>query len=68
MADADGDTLSGEQDYILHFDTNQLRPVDAFWSVTMYDAEGSRSPTSSTGSHSGTATRWCSTPTAPSTS
>jgi hypothetical protein len=43
-ADADGEPLKGEQDYILHFDADQLPPVAAFWSVTMYDAEGFQAP------------------------
>lgn len=38
--DADGAAVRGETDYVLHFDSNQLPPVDAFWSVTMYDDEG----------------------------
>ncbi|WP_030172320.1 MULTISPECIES: DUF1254 domain-containing protein [Actinomycetes] len=38
--DADGDTVSGELNYVLHFDADELPPVYAFWSVTMYDAEG----------------------------
>jgi hypothetical protein len=33
--DANGDLLTGERRYILHFD--QVPPVDAFWSITMYD-------------------------------
>lgn len=39
-ADADGSPLSGGQDYVLHFDAGELPPAAAFWSVTMYDAEG----------------------------
>ena len=40
IGDADGQPLDGNHDYVLHFDAGQLPPVDAFWSVTMYDAEG----------------------------
>jgi hypothetical protein len=40
MADADGRPLAGENDYVLHFDQAELPPADAFWSVTMYDAQG----------------------------
>ena len=39
-ADVDGDPITGEQDYVLHFDAGQLPPAAAFWSVTAYDAEG----------------------------
>lgn len=38
--DADGDPITGDQDYVIHFDADALPPVSAFWSVTMYDAEG----------------------------
>ncbi len=38
--DEHGDPLAGEHDYVIHFDADKLPPVDAFWSVTMYDAEG----------------------------
>jgi len=34
-ADADGDQLDGRNRYVLRFD--QPPPVDAFWSITMYD-------------------------------
>jgi hypothetical protein len=40
QTDGDGHPLTGQGRYILHFDHDQLPPVDAFWSVTMYDAKG----------------------------
>ncbi len=40
LADADGAAVTGEHDYVLHFDADRLPPASAFWSVTMYDAEG----------------------------
>ena len=40
FTDADGTQLDGEHDYVLHFDKQELPPVDAFWSVTMYDQDG----------------------------
>jgi len=40
MADADGDPVTGDHDYVLHFDAADLPPVNAFWSVTMYDDAG----------------------------
>ena len=40
IADADGNPTDGSSNYVLHFDAGQHPPVDAFWSVTMYDQEG----------------------------
>lgn len=40
VRDADGDPVVGERDYVLHFDADRLPPAAAFWSITMYDAEG----------------------------
>ncbi|MGV9711424.1 DUF1254 domain-containing protein [Gordonia sp. NPDC003424] len=40
VTDADGAPLSGDNDYTIHFAADAIPPVDAFWSVTMYDAEG----------------------------
>jgi len=30
----------GDQNYLLHFDADIMPPAAAFWSVTMYEAEG----------------------------
>lgn len=40
-ADAAGQPLQGSQRYTLHFKADELPPVHAFWSVTMYDLPGS---------------------------
>ena len=40
LTDADGKPLDGSGRYVVHFDAESLPPVDAFWSVTMYDADG----------------------------
>jgi hypothetical protein len=40
LADDTGKPLDGANDYVLHFDKGQTPPVDAFWSVTLYDPKG----------------------------
>jgi len=37
--DGAGHALSGEHDYVMHFPAGQLPPNDAFWSLTMGDAQ-----------------------------
>ena len=38
--DITGKLLSGSHRYNIHFDAGQTPPVDAFWSLTMYDERG----------------------------
>jgi hypothetical protein len=40
VSDADGNPPTGDHNYVLHFSKEALPPVHAFWSLTMYDAEG----------------------------
>jgi hypothetical protein len=40
LYDSDGKALDGSERYVLHFAREQLPPVDAFWSLTMYDDHG----------------------------
>ena len=40
LGDSTGKPLDGASNYVLHFDANQLPPVNAFWSVTLYDPAG----------------------------
>lgn len=44
FVDADDEPFSGDNEYVLHFPADQLPGVDAFWSLTMYDADGFQVP------------------------
>jgi hypothetical protein len=44
LGDADGKPLNGENRYVLHFTKDQIPPVNAFWSVTLYDKDGFPTP------------------------
>jgi hypothetical protein len=37
--DGDGDKLTGQTKYTIHFDKDQIPPAKAFWSISMYDAK-----------------------------
>src|SRR5690606_18681073 len=37
FADSNNQPLSSEKHYVLHFTKDQIPPVRAFWSLTMYD-------------------------------
>jgi hypothetical protein len=39
FVDASGQPLNGANRYVLHFDKGAMPPVNAFWSLTMYNAE-----------------------------
>lgn len=40
LADETGKPLDGANKYTIHFDKAALPPVNAFWSITLYDDEG----------------------------
>jgi hypothetical protein len=40
LGDQTGRPLDGTNKYVLHFERASLPPVNAFWSVTLYDPEG----------------------------
>jgi hypothetical protein len=44
LADDTGKPLDGASNYTIHFDKGQTPPTDAFWSITLYDNDGSRWP------------------------
>ena len=68
VSDADGKPVTGGSKYVLHFTKDELPPVDAFWSLTLYDEEGFQVANPLTDSRSATAMRSSSAPTARSTS
>ena len=39
FVDGDGKPLSGANRYVVHFDKGQTPPANAFWSLTMYNAQ-----------------------------
>jgi hypothetical protein len=40
FTDADGKTLNGSNEYVIHFDKQEVPPANAFWSVSPYSADG----------------------------
>jgi hypothetical protein len=40
VSDGEGRPVTAENRYVLSFKKDELPPADAFWSLTMYDAEG----------------------------
>ena len=38
--DAEGEPFDGRRSYVWHMTKDQIPPVNAFWSLTLYDAEG----------------------------
>ena len=44
LGDGAGQPLDGTKSYRLHFGKDDLPPVEAFWSVTLYDSDGFQVP------------------------
>ena len=40
LVDADGQPYNGANQYVMHFEKDEIPPIAAFWSMTLYDAEG----------------------------
>ncbi len=40
LADDTGRPLDGANKYVMHFEKGQIPPVNAFWSITLYDSDG----------------------------
>ena len=40
LVDADGQPYHGANQYVMHFEKDEIPPIAAFWSMTLYDAEG----------------------------
>ena len=40
IGDSNGKPLDGANKYVLHFNKGETPPVNAFWSITLYDPEG----------------------------
>ncbi|KEX91327.1 DUF1254 domain-containing protein [Pseudomonas putida] len=40
IGDTNGKSLDGAHKYVLHFAKDEVPPVNAFWSITLYDPEG----------------------------
>ena len=40
LGDSTGQPLDGANKYTVHFEKDQIPPVNAFWSITLYDPEG----------------------------
>lgn len=40
LGDKNGKPLDGSSNYSIHFDKDEIPPVDAFWSITLYDKDG----------------------------
>jgi hypothetical protein len=39
FVDNSGNNLTGSEKYVIHFDKDKIPPVEAFWSITMYNSK-----------------------------